>query len=186
MTHEELLKEIKARFSNAEEIQAPSGQVQAGLEPEVKVAPQDIKALCEHLKNNALLSFDFPNFLTAVDWIQENRFEVVYHLFSTLHKHAITLKVSLGRENPEIDSVTPVWPGMDWQEREVYDLFGIRFKGHPNPKRILLWEGYPGWPLRKDYIHTRDKYDSGLEVGIPKDQGGEGSPIEPPPGAHHG
>src|SRR5437016_1364460 len=120
MTPEELLKEIKARFPGAEQLQAPQGQVRGGLELEVKVEPKDIKALCEYLKKQPSLSFDLPNFLTAVDWIQEKRFEIVYHLFSTLHKHAVTLKVSISREQPEVDSVTPVWLGMDWQEREVF------------------------------------------------------------------
>jgi NADH-quinone oxidoreductase subunit C len=166
MTNEELFKEIKARFSSVEELRAPVGQVW-GPELQIKVSAQNIQAVCEHLKTSPALSFDFPNFLTATDWIQENRFEIVYYLFSTRHLHTVILKVSLGRDNPEVTSVTGVWPGMDWQEREVYDLFGIRFQGHPNLKRILLWEGYPGWPLRKDYVHTRDKYDSGLEIGLP-------------------
>jgi NADH-quinone oxidoreductase subunit C len=184
MTPQELLKEIKTKFPKTEELPAPAGQVRGGLELQIKVSAQDIRPLCEYLKNTPTLSFDFPNFLTAVDWVQENRFEVVYHLFSTRHKHEVTLKVPVGRDNPEVPSVTPVWAGMDWQEREVYDLFGIRFSGHPNLKRILLWEGYPGWPLRKDYVHTRDKYDSGLEVGLPKEQGGEGQPFEPPAATH--
>jgi len=174
MTHEELFKEIKTRFNNVEELRAPEGQIW-GPELQIKVPPQDIHGVCEHLKNSLTLAFDFPNFLTAIDWIQENRFEIVYHLFSTSHQHTVILKVSLGRDNPEVASITDVWPGMDWQEREVYDLFGVRFQGHPNLKRILLWEGYPGWPLRKDYVHTRDKYDSGLEIGLP-----------PPPAETHG
>jgi NADH-quinone oxidoreductase subunit C len=184
VTHEELLKEIKSRFPGTEELPVPAGQVRGGLDLQIKVPPQDIHALCEALKSTPTLGFDFPNFLTAIDWIQENRFEIVYHLFSTRHRHEITLKVSVGRDNPEVPSVTSVWPGMDWQEREVFDLFGIRFTNHPNLKRIMLWEGYPGWPLRKDYVHTRDKYDSGLEVGIPKDQGGGGQSFEPPAPAH--
>jgi len=167
MTNEELLKEIKIRFQTIEELPVPTGQVR-GPELHLKVSANDIHAVCDHLKKTPSMAFDFPLFLTAVDWIKENRFELVYYLFSTSHKHTIVLKVTLGRENPAISSVTDLWLGMDWQEREVYDLFGIRFNNHPNHKRILMWEGFPGWPMRKDYVHVRDKYDSGLEIGLPQ------------------
>jgi hypothetical protein len=83
------------------------------------------------------------------------------------------VKVDMPREaEPSVPSLTPLYPGADWQEREVYDLFGIRFEGHPNLRRILLWEGYPGWPLRKDYVHVPDRYDNGQEIGLPVPSGG--------------
>lgn len=172
MTNTDLLKEIKSQFSGTEELPIPQGQVR-GPELQISVTSADLHPVCQYLKNHSPLSFDFPNFVTAVDWIEEGRFELVYNLFSTTHKHTVILKVSLGRDNPEVASVTDLWPGMDWQEREIYDLFGIRFKNHPNPKRILMWEGFPGWPLRKDYVHTRDKYDSGVEIGLPIPQHGQ-------------
>jgi NADH-quinone oxidoreductase subunit C len=88
-------------------------------------------------------------------------------LYSSKKKHALVVKSRVSRDNAEIDSVTNVWSGMDWQEREVFDLMGIVFKGHPNLKRIMMWDGFPGFPLRKDYVHVTDKYDSGLEIGTP-------------------
>ena len=63
--------------------------------------------------------------------------------------------------------MTPIWPGFDYQEREVFDLMGVEFLGHPNLKRIMMWDGFPGHPLRKDYEHVKDRYDSGMEVGTP-------------------
>jgi NADH:ubiquinone oxidoreductase subunit C len=77
-------------------------------------------------------------------------FEVLYHLYSVQKNHRLRLKVRL-RENDTVDSVTPVWPGANWPEREAYDLVGVRFHGHPDLRRILMWEGYPYHPLRKEF-----------------------------------
>ncbi len=85
--------------------------------------------------------------------------DVVYHFYSMKFKHKLVVKISLPRENPSIASIAQLWTTSDWQEREVYDMYGIRFDGHPNLKRILMWEGFPGWPMRKDYKHIPDRYD---------------------------
>jgi len=79
---------------------------------------------------------------------------VVYHLYSIPMKHYIVLKVRVGRDDPIIPSVTSVWNAANWQEREVYDMFGIRFEGHPDLRRILTEESWEGFPLRKDYLET--------------------------------
>ena len=79
------------------------------------------------------------------------RFEVVYHFFSLEWRHRIRLKVPVEESDPEIDSLTSLWQTANWFEREVWDMFGIRFKGHPSLKRILMYEGFDGYPLRKDY-----------------------------------
>ncbi|MBI1953404.1 MAG: NADH-quinone oxidoreductase subunit C [Candidatus Omnitrophica bacterium] len=79
------------------------------------------------------------------------RFEVVYHFFSWPLKHRLRLKVPVGEALPEVDSLTPLWAAANWFEREVWDMFGIRFRGHPNLKRILMYEEFAGHPLRKDY-----------------------------------
>jgi NADH-quinone oxidoreductase subunit C len=79
------------------------------------------------------------------------RFAVVYHFFSMTLKHRLRVEVLLQDDEPEVDSVTPLWAVADWLEREVWDMFGIRFRGHPNLKRILLYEEFVGHPLRKDY-----------------------------------
>ena len=93
--------------------------------------------------------------VTAVDRDPSDpRFEVVYHLHSIEHNERIRLKCRLSGENPEIDSVTSVWRSADWYEREVFDLFGIRFAGHPDLRRIMLPDDWEGHPLRKDYPIT--------------------------------
>jgi len=103
-----------------------------------------------YLKNTAGLDFNYLNFLTATDYT--TYFELVYDLVSLEHNHKLVLKTHLtNREKPELDSVVSVWKGADFQEREIYDLFGISFTGHPNLKRIFLWEGFQGYPLRKDF-----------------------------------
>ncbi len=83
------------------------------------------------------------------------RFEVVYHFYSLAHNHRLRLKVPLTAEDPSVDSVTSLWQSADWFEREVWDMFGIRFIGHPNLKRILMYEPFEGYPLRKDYPITK-------------------------------
>jgi NADH-quinone oxidoreductase subunit C len=79
------------------------------------------------------------------------RFAVVYHFFSLPHKHRLRVEVPVDEENPEVDSLTSLWGGANWLEREVWDMYGIRFNGHPNLKRILMYEEFEGHPLRKDY-----------------------------------
>lgn len=79
------------------------------------------------------------------------RFTVVYHLYSMTHKHRLRLVVPVEEDDAEVDSLTSLWPGAAWLEREVWDMFGITFRGHPDLKRILMYEGFEGHPLRKDY-----------------------------------
>ena len=103
------------------------------------------------LKSDAGLDFNFLNSITAVDYI--NHFEVVYHLTSLDKQHTAIIKTRLdGREELSLPSVYHLWRGADFQEREIWDLMGISFSGHPNLKRIMLWEGFEGHPLRKDYL----------------------------------
>ena len=102
------------------------------------------------LKNTAGLDFNYLNFLTATDYT--TNFEIIYDLVSLEHNHKVVFKTRLtDREKPELASVFSVWKGADFQEREIFDLFGITFTGHPNLKRIFLWEGFQGYPLRKDF-----------------------------------
>jgi NADH-quinone oxidoreductase subunit C len=103
------------------------------------------------LKESPEFDFNYLNNLTAVDYLQY--FEVIYNLTSMNNKQTLMVKSRLsGRENLEIPSVTHLWQGADVQEREVFDLLGIRFIGHPNLKRIALWEGFEGHPLRQDFL----------------------------------
>jgi NADH-quinone oxidoreductase subunit C len=119
-------------------------------EQTLEIDPARIVAVCRFLKEQQ--GFIRLADLTAVDWHpREPRFEVVYHLHAFEGNRRLRLKCRVGGEPPEIDSVTCVWRSANWHEREVYDLFGIRFRGHPNLKRILMPEDWEGHPLRKDY-----------------------------------
>jgi NADH-quinone oxidoreductase subunit C len=95
--------------------------------------------------------------LTAVDWLnkRDKRFEVVYHLRNLDENKRIRVKIQID-ENEEVDSITSIYKGANWLEREVYDMFGIKFKNHPNLERILLWDEFPGHPLRKDFFIRTD------------------------------
>jgi NADH-quinone oxidoreductase subunit C len=108
-------------------------------------------AVATCLKQTPGLDFNYLANLTSVDYY--DYFEVVYHLTSLEHNHSLVIKTRVnGRDNPNLDSVVALWRGADIQEREIYDLMGIAFQGHPDLKRIFLWEGFQGHPLRKDYI----------------------------------
>ena len=107
--------------------------------------------LASFLKTAPGLEFDFLSNITAVDYY--DYFEVIYQLTSTKHNHSLVLKAQCyGRDNPVLPSLVNLWRGADFQEREIYDLMGIKFEGHPNLKRIVLWEGFQGHPLRRDYL----------------------------------
>lgn len=104
------------------------------------------------LKDTPGLDFNYLNYVTAIDYF--DHFEVVYQLTSLEHNHSLVMKTRYyQRENPVLPSMVGLWQGADFQEREIYDLMGIRFEGHPNMKRIFLWDGFQGHPLRKDFAN---------------------------------
>ena len=112
----------------------------------------NLTAACQCLKDHERFGLDYLADLTAVDY-PPDRIDVVYHLYSMAQKHVpLTLKVKLPRATPVIASVTPIWRGAEFQEREAYDLYGVIFEGHPDLRRILMWEGFEGHPMRKDYV----------------------------------
>lgn len=129
---------------------APDDIVSANAS-DVWIKPDAIPSVMLLLRDNEDFRFDLLSSLTAVDWI--DHFEIVYHLTS-LSRNAtavIKTKCGAGRREARVASVVEIWRGADLQEREVWDLMGIVFEGHPNHKRIMLWEGFPGHPLRKDF-----------------------------------
>jgi len=118
----------------------------------ISIDARDLRRICEFLREATSLSFRFLSDLTAVDhYPNEPRFEMVYHLFSIENSSRLSLKTQVGGTDPKVDSLVPVWPSANAFEREVFDLFGIRFEGHPDLRRILLPEDWEGHPLRKDY-----------------------------------
>ena len=123
------------------------------------VESKRLVALCRYLKDNDRFALDYLANLTAIDYPSDpaaggaGRIEVVYHLYSMAKKHGpVALKVKLPRATPTVASVTPIWRGAEFQEREVYDLYGVTFDGHPDLRRILMWDGFEGHPMRKDYV----------------------------------
>jgi len=144
VTNEEILGKLKEKFP--EDIV----EVPELIDFTVAVKPEAVTEVARFLRDECGL--DYLALLTAVD--RPERFEVVYHLWSIKDRttEPFVLKVYVqDKENPTVPSVTPLWRGANYQEREAYDLMGIRFEGHPNLKRLLLWEGFPGHPLRKDF-----------------------------------
>jgi NADH-quinone oxidoreductase subunit C len=118
---------------------------------------EDIVSVCEFLRDDGELSFNFLSDLTAVDHLERKpRFDVVYHLYSISRNHRIRIKVEVD-EDQNVLSVTSLWSNANWFEREVFDLFGIRFDAHPDLRRILLPDDWEGYPLRKDFPLTREE-----------------------------
>ena len=119
-------------------------------EESVWITPESVLQVSRHLNEDSELDFSFLTALTAVDYVEE--FELIYHLLSMRQNRSAVVRTRCyGRQRPAVPSVVSVWEGADLQEREIWDLMGIRFDGHPNMKRILLWEEFPGHPLRKDF-----------------------------------
>ncbi len=120
------------------------------------VEASKIALVMRFLRDDPDTSFDMLTDLTAVDYLGEpQRFEVVYHLYSVAKNRRLRVKARLPESAPEIDSLCELWASANWMEREVWDLYGIRFRGHPDLRRILLYEEFQGHPLRKDYPKER-------------------------------
>ncbi len=141
---EPVIIELKKRFPNVEE--RPSGDI-----PAVTVALNEITAVLTACRDE--LGYDLLVDVTAVDWNQDvPRFTVVYHLLSSVSGTYFRVAVNCGDdENPSVPSAVSIWPAANWHERETYDMLGVNFEGHPDLRRILMWEGYPYFPLRKEF-----------------------------------
>ena len=128
-------------------------------DPVIVLKKEGIKHIASVLKSDSAFGFNMLMDLTAVDYLhweeKEFRFEVIYNLFSLPKNQRLFIKVSVKENEPEVDSVCSIWPAANWFEREVWDMFGIRFNGHPNLKRILMYEGFQGHALRKDYPYNK-------------------------------
>lgn len=135
--------------------QMPDAIEQSGtyVGDEIAIVPRErILAVLELLRDHPDLQFDMLTDLTVVDYLgQVPRFEVVYLLYSLTHKHRIRLKVRVPEEDCWCPSATDLWRAANWAEREAWDLYGVRFNGHPDLRRILMYEEFVGHPLRKDY-----------------------------------
>ncbi len=146
LTAEQIHAAVAVRFGDAVSALAPPAK-----DPFFTVKAEAIVEVCRFVKSEPSLAFDFLEDLTAVDAPKENQIRVVYHLWSYQHRHGIVLKVEAERARPIVPSVEAIWKTADWMEREVYDLFGVAFTGHPDLRRIMMPDDWIGHPLRKDY-----------------------------------
>ncbi len=119
-------------------------------ETSITIAASDLREIAKFCRDE--LSFDYLLDITSIDnFGEEPRFEIVYHLYSMPHGIHLRLKLKVPEEAGASDTVSDIWPTANWHEREIYDMMGVKFNGHPDLRRILMWEGYPYFPLRKDF-----------------------------------
>jgi NADH-quinone oxidoreductase subunit C len=138
---------LRARFPGSVE---GSAEFRGDLTVQIRTA--DIVPVCAFLKSDPVLSFEMLIDLCGVDMYRPSgRFEVVYNLYSLRNKAYLRLKVVVEADDPVVDSVTGVWAGANWHERETFDMYGIRFRGHPDLRRLYMPEEFEHYPLRKDF-----------------------------------
>jgi NADH-quinone oxidoreductase subunit C len=156
MQGSDILARLQERFGAAV-LAAEARQGDPTLVVELAALPEVLR-FC---RDDAALRFDMLMDLTAVDYLtypgreDTPRFEVVYHLYSVPHNHRVRIKAGVEEDAAEVPSAVPLWPIANWLEREVWDMFGLRFAGHPDLRRLLLYEAFEGHPLRKDYPVSR-------------------------------
>lgn len=151
MEESTVLQKIKDHFSESViELHSRLGEETA------VISKKALLEVAQFLKEDPELRFDYLMDVTAVDyWKRTPRFEVVYHFLSIPTHQRLRLKVPVGEQDLEVESLTGLWPSANWYEREVYDMFGVKFRNHPNLKRILMYPEFKGHPLRKDYPIAR-------------------------------
>ncbi len=145
MTGQELLtslgKLLDAKIRNKTEFRG---------ETTYTILPSDLREVAKLCRDD--LSFDYLIDITSIDnFGEEPRFEIIYELYSMTLAANLRLKLQVSEDAGEVDSVSDIWPTANWHEREIYDMMGIKFNGHPGLRRILMWDGYPFFPLRKDF-----------------------------------
>jgi NADH-quinone oxidoreductase subunit C len=176
MTPAEIHQKLQERFG--EQIVEFNGDA---TDPYMVVAASAVHEIGAYLRHDPDLLFDSLMCLSGVDYGPENPLGVVYNLFSTAQRHTITLKVEVPRQDGSLPTVCDIWRTADWHEREAYDLYGMRFEHHPDPRRILLPDDWEGHPLLKDYQvqefyhgirvpYVGDPPDTGMEVYRRQDQ----------------
>jgi len=125
-------------------------------DPWVRVDAEVLLDLCRYLRDEPELCFEALSNLSGVDYRADGEIEVVYHLYSYTHRHQVVLKVRVSRDEPVLPSIESIWKAANWHEREVYDLLGVTFTGHPDLRRLLMPEDWVGYPLRKDFVEPEE------------------------------
>jgi NADH-quinone oxidoreductase subunit C len=152
MTPSEIIQKLKNKF--------PENILDAnpdGVEAFIKIAPTDVLEVITFLKEDPEIKMDLLNLVTGVDWNEDNRMEIVYHLSSMVFQsHKLAVHAFMDRKNPKVASLCSLYGTANWHERETYDLLGIVFEGHPDLRRLLLPDDWEGHPLRKDYKYPEE------------------------------
>lgn len=156
MTPQEIFDRLKEKFGNR------VLDLTENADPFIRVSADAIADISLYLRDDEAMGFESLMCLSGVDYPEH--LSLVYHLFSSAHRHKITLKTDLGREDPSLPTVEGVWRVANWHERETYDMFGIVFEGHSDLRRILCPDDWEGWPLRKDY--EVQEYYRGIRVEV--------------------
>jgi len=194
LTAEQIHQRVAAKFGEAISALSPPRK-----DPYFTIAGPRLVEVARFLREDPELRFDFLQDVTATDHPKEGVIKVVYHFYSYQHRHLAVAKVHLDRAKPEVDSLDGVWKAANWMEREIYDLFGVIFRGHPDMRRVLLPDDWVGHPLRKDYVEAGgyrgisnvrdnplDQYlslDRAVKAPAPAPVPSAVKPAEPPKGA---
>ena len=176
MTAVELAQQLKAKFG-----ELISASVEFRGEISLRVSdPKRLPEVCGFAKKE--LGFDYLVDITSIDnYGDDPRYTLVYHLYGYSHLQALRLKTEVSAEKAEAPTVTTVWRTADWHEREIFDMMGVRFRGHPDLRRILMWEGYPYYPLRKDFP-LAGKNSEAPDIAFSEPAPLEGGPFVTAPG----
>lgn len=156
MTPEAIFTRLQEKFG-AETVFDLHGDTSKDRDPWFQVAPWEIERVAEHMRDDAELAFDYLECITGVDYPDQKKIVVVYHLWSYERRHRAVVKAFLDRDDPAMPTLVNVWSVANWQERECFDLLGVLFEGHPDLRRLLLPDDWEGYPLRKDY-EEKDEY----------------------------
>ena len=160
MTAADILKRLEEAFPG--KVKRSALEV---VDPFLVVEGSSIAEIGTWLRDQSDLAFDTLHCLSAVDYPKEEKMEVVYHLTSLKHRHWIVLKVETPRDGGKVPTVEGVWRTANWHEREAYDLFGIQFEGHSDPRRILLPDDWEGHPLKKDWVWPEEWHGIAIKPG---------------------
>lgn len=155
MTPDAIFKQLQDKFGS-ETVFDFHADPKKDHDPWFQVAPWEIEAVCEHLRSDPALAFNYLECITGVDYPDDHKIHVVYHVYSYSKKHRVVLKCLLDREDPAMPTLVNVWSTANWQERECFDLLGVLFEGHPDLRRLLMPDDWEGHPLRKDFEEKED------------------------------
>ncbi len=187
LTAEQIHQKLTAQFGDAVGALQP-----AKKDPFCTFKAERLVEICRFLKSDPELSFDFLQDQTATDHPKEGLIRLVYHFYSYRHHHMLAAKIELPRAHPEVDTVEGVWKSANWMEREIFDLFGVVFRGHSDLRRILLPDDWQGYPLRKDYVEAGGYHgvsnvrDNPLDLYLALDHQRRAEAAPSAPAAEHG